>query len=584
MTERRFALIIANNEYRDPGLKKLVAPAQDAKELAEVLKDPAIGGFEVKSIVNQTSYDVSKEIESFFTSDHDRNDLLLLYFSCHGIKDDYGRLYFATVNTFRNTILSTSVPADFVNQVMERSHSRKQVLVLDCCYSGAFARGMRTKADKQIHTNEKFGGRGRVVMTASDSTQYSFEGDNVEGENINSVFTNALVQGLSTGAADLDRNGHIDYVELYDYVYKTVKDKTPQQSPRKWEFDLEGEKIIIAQNPKLISKDVMVPERNAPPDYTAMISEALEHYANEDYTSALTYLDKALMINPKSAKAYYFKGSSFGKLNKYKEAIDCYENALKIDPKYEAAVSNLLRTVRTYMSYKERGAEEKAQSIKKDIQKDIDATNSNLQPNNTQIEITKVFPLEVQRGANFSIFGSNFGVDRQDVWLGTRRVGFDDREHLLGWSDGRIDMKMPVDLPPANDYQIMVVRDGSFEVAPTKIIIQDEHDTSPPAVVNTSPNDGAKDIPVDSPVIAIFSEPMSSLSISSNTFTVKKAGETNALSGSVSLTSDRKTARFDAAAHFAPYTKYIATINKSAKDIAGNSLVETKVWSFTTAV
>jgi uncharacterized caspase-like protein len=137
MTERRFALIIANNEYQDVGLKKLVAPAQGAKELAEVLKDPAIGGFEIKTLLNQTSYDVSKEIESFFTADHDRDDLLLLYFSCHGIKDDYGSFYFATINTLRNTILSSSVSADFVNRVMERSRSRKQVLLLDCCYSDA---------------------------------------------------------------------------------------------------------------------------------------------------------------------------------------------------------------------------------------------------------------------------------------------------------------------------------------------------------------------------------------------------------------------------------------------------------------
>ena len=245
----------------------MVAPAQDTKELSKVLQDPAIGDFKVKTMLNQTSYYVSKEIETFFTADRNHDDLLLLYFSCHGIKDDYGRLYFATVNTFRNTILSSSVPADFVNQVMERSGSRRQVLLLDCCYSGAFARGMgATKDDKQIHIKEKFEGRGRVVMTASNSTQYSFKGDKFEGWNISSVFTSALVQGLSTGAADLDRNGHIDYDELYNYVRKIVKDKTPQQSPRLWTFDLEGDKIVIGQNPKLATL----------PDTGAMISEAIE--------------------------------------------------------------------------------------------------------------------------------------------------------------------------------------------------------------------------------------------------------------------------------------------------------------------
>jgi hypothetical protein len=50
----------------------------------------------------------------------------------------------------------------------------------------------------------------------------------------------------------------------------------------------------------------------------------------------------------------------------------------------------------------------------------------------SQIEITKVFPRTVTRGGHLSIFGLNFGNDRQDVWIGTRRIGSDDREHLLG--------------------------------------------------------------------------------------------------------------------------------------------------------
>ena len=64
--QRRFALIIANNEYHDADFQKLIAPAQDAKALASVLKDPAIGDFEVKVILNEPSYKVNEEIEAFF--------------------------------------------------------------------------------------------------------------------------------------------------------------------------------------------------------------------------------------------------------------------------------------------------------------------------------------------------------------------------------------------------------------------------------------------------------------------------------------------------------------------------------------
>ena len=85
----------------------------------------------------------------------------------------------------------------------------------------------------------------------------------------------------------------------------------------------------------------------------------------------------------------------------------------------------------------------------------------------SQIEITKVFPLQVKEGANLSIFGLNFGNDRQDVWLGTFRIRSDDREHLLGWSIGRIDIKIPhiPDDIKADGYEIMVVKGGSAKIA-----------------------------------------------------------------------------------------------------------------------
>lgn len=85
----------------------------------------------------------------------------------------------------------------------------------------------------------------------------------------------------------------------------------------------------------------------------------------------------------------------------------------------------------------------------------------------SQIEITKVFPTEVKRGDNFSIFGLNFGNDRQDVWIGTRRIANDDRKYLLSWSNGRIDIVIPPDIPPLSEpgYQIMVVKGGSSKIA-----------------------------------------------------------------------------------------------------------------------
>ena len=248
--ERRFALIVANSQYVDPDLQKLIAPAQDAEALANVLQDANIGGFEVKTLLDEPSYKVNEEIQAFF-SDRGRDDLLLLYFSCHGIKDEEGQLYFATSNTSRKLLDATAISANFVNRMMFRSRSRRQILLLDCCYSGAFAKGLVSRADKKIHTGDYFEeGRGRIVLTASDSMQYSFEADklNVEVKDPGSIFTRAVIDGLNTGKADLDKDGRVSYDELYEYTYDRVIDETPLQKPGKWVFGVEGD-VIVARNP-----------------------------------------------------------------------------------------------------------------------------------------------------------------------------------------------------------------------------------------------------------------------------------------------------------------------------------------------
>lgn len=64
MAEKHSALIIATSAYEDPVLRRLAAPAQDAEALAGVLGDAAIGGFEVRTLVDQPSYKVSEEVEA----------------------------------------------------------------------------------------------------------------------------------------------------------------------------------------------------------------------------------------------------------------------------------------------------------------------------------------------------------------------------------------------------------------------------------------------------------------------------------------------------------------------------------------
>jgi Caspase domain/Dipeptidyl peptidase IV (DPP IV) N-terminal region/WD40-like Beta Propeller Repeat len=261
---KRSALIAASSNYTDPKLNKLRSPATDADELARVLRDPAIGNFDVRVLPNLPDHVIRREIGEFF-SNRSRDDLLLLHFSCHGVKDDDGNLYFAAVDTSVDNLDATAVSADWVNKLITKSWSRRVVLLLDCCYSGAFAGGMSAKGDNSVHIMERFegDGSGRVVLTASNAMEYAWEGETLDAtlggtkKPQPSIFTSFLVQGLESGAADLDQDGWVSVDELYDYVYKRVIEATPNQKPGKWSFDVEGD-LHIARS-KFISDIAALP-------------------------------------------------------------------------------------------------------------------------------------------------------------------------------------------------------------------------------------------------------------------------------------------------------------------------------------
>ncbi len=241
----RFALLVATSTYDDPGLTQLVSPAGDAEGLGEVLAAPDVGGFEVSSVVDGTSAEICASIDDF-VAERDRADLLLLYLSCHGLKDEQGRLYFAARNTRRDRLRSTAVAAGFVNDILFACPSRRKVLLLDCCYSGAFAKGLAVKADSSVHTADQFDARGLVVLTASDATQYAFEGDAVTGVAAPSVFTASVTDGLRTGDADVDGDGLVSVDDVYEFARRRLAQQARPQSPRKWEFDVAGS-IVLAR-------------------------------------------------------------------------------------------------------------------------------------------------------------------------------------------------------------------------------------------------------------------------------------------------------------------------------------------------
>lgn len=242
------ALLVATSQYRDESLSTLVSTHIDARELQEVLADPLIGGMKVAQCIDGTCQVWREHIHDFF-ADATRDELLLLYVTGHAIKDRDGKLYFAAADTRTRSLLATGIPASFVQDSANESPSSRIVMILDTCYSGAFAKGLVLKSKPMVNTGEYFReGTGKIVITASDAIQYALAGAPVDGQPTPSAFTKHVIEGLRSGRADLNDDGIVTSEELCEYVSAALHNERAGQKPERWGFGVKRD-LIIALNP-----------------------------------------------------------------------------------------------------------------------------------------------------------------------------------------------------------------------------------------------------------------------------------------------------------------------------------------------
>ncbi|GEM_PF-2963759 len=244
----KIALLIGVSNY-GTGLSSLPETQEDIRAMQRALLNPKVGGFDVAELLsNPDPTQMQMAIERLFSENRGRDDLILLYFSGHGFKDDKSTLYFATRLTEKNPQgrirTSTAVPASALQNYMSQSRSKRQVLILDCCFSGAFANDMKAKqADEAVDVKTQLGSEGRAVLTSSTANQSSLGGEGT------SIYTRYLVQGLESGAADRDGDGQIMIDELHEYARDKVQEAAPTMQPEIYAVR-EGYKILIARAPQ----------------------------------------------------------------------------------------------------------------------------------------------------------------------------------------------------------------------------------------------------------------------------------------------------------------------------------------------
>lgn len=204
MISRR-ALVVGFDDY--PKEHTLYCCVNDAKSMKELLAENGNGSanFDVQTIINRISEDdFHDHIGRLFASDD--ADVALFYFSGHGYeKNGEGYIVIPTIDDGM-----IPIPMKNISKLANQSKIKNKVIILDCCFSGAFG-GNPSLPDK---VNEI--GNGVTILTACRPEESAVE----IGRMKHGVFTSLLLAALEGGAANV--RGMISPASVHSFIDQSL--------------------------------------------------------------------------------------------------------------------------------------------------------------------------------------------------------------------------------------------------------------------------------------------------------------------------------------------------------------------------
>lgn len=250
----RHALLIGVSEFADDRLARLNAPTNDVLALRGIMQDNSRGAFDSVELSLNDDFVTMRDHLSRFFNDRAPDDLLLLYYSGHGILGRGNRLFLATTGSNLDTPRDRSISAKEIRDFIEECRAERQIIILDCCHSGAFAEHAKAAAPPPAVTGDTFSGAdaGLYVLTAADALQFAWDGNDLRSGNGYdgggfSQFTSWLVEGLEKGATAPD-DEQITIDALYRYLFRRARAAGAPATPQRFVQGGVGD-LVVARNP-----------------------------------------------------------------------------------------------------------------------------------------------------------------------------------------------------------------------------------------------------------------------------------------------------------------------------------------------
>jgi len=192
----------------------------DAYKIYAFLKSPEGGALpdsQIKVLIDDsaTKKGILDSMEELFAK-ADKNDMVMLYFSGHGLAGSFIPHDF---DGSRNRINHSDIEAIF-----QKSQAKHKVVYADACYSGSYEVGEKSimgSKMKDFYTKLENTSSSTALMMSSRKNEISLEFLGLK----QGVFSHFLIKGLG-GEADTDKNKIVSMEELFDYVKNGVREYT----------------------------------------------------------------------------------------------------------------------------------------------------------------------------------------------------------------------------------------------------------------------------------------------------------------------------------------------------------------------
>ena len=133
---RSYAVLIGSSRYRSAELSDLPAVAGNLAGLAEVLTDPALGGFPPDRCIvvpDPASAPAARRMLREYAALAE--DTLLVYWAGHGGPGPGGEFHLSMTGA-PGSPPASALAAGHIREAMLRSPAAHRILILDCCFSG----------------------------------------------------------------------------------------------------------------------------------------------------------------------------------------------------------------------------------------------------------------------------------------------------------------------------------------------------------------------------------------------------------------------------------------------------------------